>query len=331
MTLTTVGYGDITCSSLKERIFQVVLLIIGIMAYSWLISSFSSFIKKINEKTVEYEKEKSILDEIKSNNPNLSDDLYEKVLKYLNFKHFHEKNVKNIIFDCLPFGLKNNLIYEMYKPIIKNFIFFKNFQNTDFIVQVITCFKPILAYKNYMLVNEGDLIEDIIFVKHGVLSVELSLNVTNPQENIDKYLTNNKSEKSKDKLKNKLSSNKHDTLSSFIGETSKNLNSLIYNSGINSSFKCRSSAFGRTTLINLKPMKDEKVNVKVLCIRDNEHFGDVLMFLEERSPLQVRVKSKKCELFFLKKIDALKISTSYPHIWKRINKKSVYNFKQIKK
>ena len=32
-----------------------------------------------------------------------------------------------------------------------------------------------------------------------------------------------------------------------------------------------------------------------------------------------------------KKIDALKISTSYPHIWRRINKKSVYNFKQIKK
>ena len=179
MTLTTVGYGDITCCSLKERIFQVVLLIIGIMAYSWLISSFSSFIKKINEKTVEYEKKKSILDEIKTNNPNLSDDLYEKVLKYLNFKHFHEKNVKNIIFDCLPFGLKNNLIYEMYKPIIKNFIFFKNFQNTDFIVQVITCFKPILAYKNYILVNEGDLIEDIIFVKHGVLSVELPLNATN--------------------------------------------------------------------------------------------------------------------------------------------------------
>ena len=55
------------------------------------------------------------------------------------------------------------------------------------------------------------------------------------------------------------------------------------------------------------------------------------MFLEERSPLRVRVRSKKCELFFLKKIDALKISTAYPNIWRRINKKSVYNFKQIKK
>ena len=78
-------------------------------------------------------------------------------------------------------------------------------------------------------------------------------------------------------------------------------------------------------------MKIEKAYVRILCIKENEHFGDVLMFLEERSPLQERVRSKKSELFFLKKIDVLKISTSYPNIWRRINKKSVYNFKQIKK
>ena len=331
VTLTTVGYGDITCCSLKERVFQVFLLIIGIIAYSWLISSFSNLIQKINEKSVEYEKKKSILDEIKFNNPNLSDSLYDKILKYIKFRHFHVKNVKNTIFDCLPVGLKNNLIYEMYKPIIKNFILFKNFQNIDFIVQVITCFKPILAYKNYILVNEGDLIEDIIFVKHGVLSVELPLNATNLQENIDKYLTTNNSNKDKEKLKNTLTNIKNDAFSSFIAETPNKLNSLVYNSIINSSHHYKTTFLTKTNLIKVNQTKDEKVNVKILCIRDNEHFGDVLMFLEERSPLQVRVRSKKCELFFLKKIDALKISTSYPHIWRRINKKSVYNFKQIKK
>ena len=143
----------------------------------------------MNEKSVDFEKKKSILDEIKINNPNLPDDLYDRILRYLKFKYFHEKNLKSIIFDCLPVGLKNNLIYEMYKPVINNFIFFKNFQYTDFIVQVILSFKPIIAYKNDILINEGDLIEEIIFVKKGVLSAELPINMTNPQENIDKYLT----------------------------------------------------------------------------------------------------------------------------------------------
>ena len=137
MALTTVGYGDITCCSLHERIFQVFLLIIGIMAYSWIVSSFSNFVKKLNEKSNDFEKKKNILDEIKRNNTNLPDELYVNIIRYLKFKHFHEKNLQNIIFDYFPFGLKNSLIYEIYKPIIKNFIFFKNFQNTDFIIQVI--------------------------------------------------------------------------------------------------------------------------------------------------------------------------------------------------
>ena len=76
----------------------------------------------------------------------------------------------------------------MYKPIIQNFIFFKNFENTDFIVKTFLAFKPIIAYKNDILVNDGDMIEDIIFVKKGALSLELPINIVNPKENIDKYL-----------------------------------------------------------------------------------------------------------------------------------------------
>ena len=334
MALTTVGYGDITCCSFRERIFQVFLLIIGIIGYSWLVSSFSNFIQKLNEKSVDFEKKKSILDEIKINNPNLPDDLYDRILRYLKFKYFHEKNLKSIIFDCLPVGLKNNLIYEMYKPVINNFIFFKNFQYTDFIVQVILSFKPIIAYKNDILINEGDLIEEIIFVKKGVLSAELPINMTNPQENIDKYLTipNLDKEKENSKFKKSISNIKNDTIASLFGsQTPKKLYSLANTSTVNSSFQYKSSFIGNQTLSKIKTVKIQKAYVKILGIRENEHFGDVLMFLEERSPLQLRVRSKKCELFFLKKIDALKISTSYPNIWRRINKKSVYNFKQIKK
>ena len=337
MALTTVGYGDITCYSFSERIFQLLLLIIGIMAYSWLISSFSNYIKKLNEKSADYEKKKSILDEIKVNNPNLPDELYERILRYLKFKNFHEKKLKDIIFDCLPVALKNNLISEMYKPIIKNFIFFKNFQNTDFIVRVILSFKPIMAYKNDILVNEGDMIEDIMFVKRGVLSVELPINMTNPQENINKYFNMPllKIEKGPNiqKIGNSTIIPEQDpkikNLINSINEPNKNLH-LNYTSSfgteINSiSFENKRS-FGRK-----KTIKIETTYVKILGIRENEHFGDVLMFLEQRSPLRLRVRSKKCELFFLKKMDAVKISTSYPNIWKRINKKSIFNFEQIKR
>ena len=59
--LTTVGYGDITCNSFNERIFQLILLIIGIVAYSWVISYISNYVKKISEQSIDFERRKSIL------------------------------------------------------------------------------------------------------------------------------------------------------------------------------------------------------------------------------------------------------------------------------
>ena len=335
MAITTVGYGDITCYSFNERIYQIFLLIVGILAYSYAVSAVSNFVQKINEKSADFLKKKSILDEIRLSNPNLPEELYERILRHLKYKNIHEKKIKNLIFDCLPVSLKNDLISEMYKPIIKNFIFFKNFQNKDFIVRVILAFKAIIAYKNDILVTEGDMIEDIMFVKKGVLSVELPINITDPQVNIDKYinmpLLNGQKEQ---KVQSDLNEISNSTINKF--------NSFIYNTNINT--KKRGSLilgwpnFDNTGIQKKYPPKIKEKNeeeeiryVKILGIRNNEHFGDVLIFLEQRSPLRLRVRSKKCELFFLKKIDAINISNSHPNIWRRINKKSIYNFKQIQK
>ena len=347
MALTTVGYGDITCYSFHERIYQLLLLIIGIMAYSYAVSSVSNYIQKINEKSADLQNKKSILDEIKMNNPNMPEELYERIMKFLTYKNKHEKKFKSLIFDSLPVTLKNDLISEMYKPIIKKFIFFKNFQNKDFIVRVILAFKAVIADKNDILVNEGDLLEDIMFIKKGVLSVELPINITNPQKNIDRYLNgpllkekiepkfdkkltdldnwfNNNNIKS---LLNRSNSNKNNN---SMKDTQNNHSSTIIGASHEAS-KIFSTLAGKKSLKDKNKIPDEIRYVKILGIRNNEHFGDVLMFLEKRSPLRLRVRTKKCELFFLKKIDAIKISNDHPTIWRSINKKSLYNFEQIKK
>ena len=55
------------------------------------------------------------------------------------------------------------------------------------------------------------------------------------------------------------------------------------------------------------------------------------MFLNERCPFNGKIKSKKAELFTLRKIEAIEIYSIYPHIWKKINKKSLFNLEQIYK
>ena len=89
MALTTVGYGDITCCSFRERIFQVFLLIIGIIAYSWLISSLSNYVKENNQQNEIFNQKLSILNEIKLEHPIMTKDLYDRIhlhLEYINLR-----------------------------------------------------------------------------------------------------------------------------------------------------------------------------------------------------------------------------------------------------
>ena len=329
-TMTTVGYGDITSYSFPEKLFQIILLIFGLIAYSWIVSSVSNFIEKMNNYLVDLEEKKKLLNEIKLHHPNMSMKVYNEVLRYLKYKNHIDKNNKNIIFDCLPLSLKNVLIYEMYKPIITKFIFFKNFDNIDFIVKVILAFRPVIAVKNDVIINEGDIIEEIVFIKRGVLTLQLPINYENPLENISKYSSMNLFNSNidmKSLINNSSSPVKiHGNLKNTILEKlNVHEKSNIYNY----------SSIYNTSFINKKIFKTDYKNnikyIKIINIRENEHFGEVLMFTEQRSPLRLKVRSNKAELFLLKKVDAVKISIEYKNIWRRINKKSVYNFEQMKK
>ena len=53
------------------------------------------------------------------------------------------------------------------------------------------------------------------------------------------------------------------------------------------------------------------------------------MLLNERSPLNAKIRTKSAELLMLRKIDAIEIYSLYPNIWKRINKISLHNMEQI--
>ena len=91
--------------------------------------------------------------------------------------------------DTLPLALRNKLIIEMYKDVINNFIFFKKYSNTDFIIRVILELKPYIGVHNERLVMEGEYIEEILFVKKGILSLEIPLPIAIKDETLMKINT----------------------------------------------------------------------------------------------------------------------------------------------
>ena len=308
VTLTTVGYGDITGQTMTEIYFQIFLLIIGTIAYSFIVSYISNYIVKINQKSMLYEKNLAILQEIKIHHPNMKKSLYNEVLRNLHNEQLYERKDKHILFDCLPYSLKNKLIEEMYKPIIKNFIFFKDIDNSDFIVKVVTSLKPLIAIRGDIIIEEGDYINEIIFVKKGVIGLNININFDDPEYSLKKFFGKNEIGKIdisyiKSNIRSSQKSLVQTDLSSILNKTEDTINHY-YND-------------------------DKNEDIKIIEIRRNEHFGVALMFLNERCPLVAKVKTKIAELLILRKMEAIEIYAIYPNIWKRINKKSLFNMDQI--
>lgn len=329
-TVFTIGYGDVTSVSTYERVFNLLLLVVGIMIYSWSVTSLSNYVQSVDSKTLDYQKKVAILEQIRVTHEKMPSSLYDKISRFLLYKLHNEKKDKNDIVDNLPIGLRNKLIIEMYRGIINKFIFFKNFDNTDFIIKVILAFKPIQATKNERLVNEGDYIQEIIFVKRGSLALEVPLPVVIKDETLQNIQSLRKTKTSFGNYTfNKTFTNSMNHKFSFAqGPDTIECNDED-DLGLKKTLsKTKTKKNDMSSYPEIKPVKQY---IKIIEIRSNEHFGDILMFLNKRSPLSVKVKSRVAEIFLLRKTDAVEISMSFPRIWRKIIKKSLFNMEQIER
>ena len=353
-TLTTVGYGDITCKSFEERIFQIILLAVGSIFYSYIISTIGNFIKNDSHAKIKYNDDLNILENIRIAYPNMPFKLYRNINKYLESKSSsQEKYDVNSLIDTLPFTLKNSILFTMYKSAIKNFKFFKKNDNSEFIARILTNFISVISKRNAFLIYEGEMVEEIIFIKDGKISLNAAISLEDPSKSINKYFNENFTPFTSDEEK-KLFGSKADNMNT--GYVSTMNASITYDKAknkINNAFNILKGENNNDEKSILQINKEEKSNfndpckfdinggaiknedgsyqyLKILDIRKNEHFGCVYMTLQKPCPLTLQVKSKFAELYFLKKEDAISTSKCYPNIWKKLYGREFHNMKSIK-
>ena len=64
--MTTERYGDFICiSSFSEMIFEIILLSIGITAYSWIVSNIGNYVKNESYASMLFNKDEAILEDIR--------------------------------------------------------------------------------------------------------------------------------------------------------------------------------------------------------------------------------------------------------------------------
>ena len=355
-TLTTVGYGDITCQSLLERIFQIVILAIGSVFYPYVVSSIGNLIENDSNAKIKQHNDLAMLENIRINYPNLSFKLYSDIYKYLESKGTSLKKYDiNSFIETLPFALKNNILFSMYRTTITNFKFFSQNNNSIFIAEVLNHFIPSTSKKNDFLIVEGEMLEEILFLRDGKISLNAAIEMEDQFQSIIKYYTENFQPFFTKEEKNFIAENtknlnlKDTTIKpSIIEHHDKNL--IIAKMKSNQSLKTVKQITNKDDKTHQQindlfkkieipgqNKKEEKNNeddayhyLKIIDIRKNEHFGVLFLTMNKPVPLSLQVKSKIVDLFLLKKDDALKISKNYSNIWRNIYEKEYQNFMTIK-
>jgi hypothetical protein len=169
-TLYTVGYGDIHPVSLIERLYNILLLILALIIYSFIVSFLSKFAIESDPVRIKLTQNVEYLDDITIKHA-ISYKLSAKIRRFLMYNHRANSNGKNEFLFELPSNLRNELICNMYKRIINNFIFFKKTSNQDFNARVLLALRPVKAFKHEKLIKQDDFIDEIILVRKGKLQI----------------------------------------------------------------------------------------------------------------------------------------------------------------
>lgn len=320
-TIFTVGYGDITTKNLYEKAYNIILMIVGLMLYSFTLSAISELIQRNDEKTKQYSMKKKYLEQLNSKYY-MSRKLYYKISKHLKYEMGADKTNKNILLNDLPISLRNEVILNINKDVFQSFNFFKNSrENHDFIIHTIMALKPTKSSKKDILLKQGEFIEEVIFVKRGYLDLEVIFDFQLDETSIS------------------VIHNQHAELEQKWSILDKIKNEADHANKITSrqsNLKLNKTNTGKPEELKANEEKDAKYiskqlfdKYKILSLRQNEHFGDALMIENKRSPITIETKSKTAEIFLMNKSELIKLIDEFSEIVEKILEKSYFNLEKI--
>ena len=173
-TIISVGYGDITPISKYEKVYGIILMILGVCLYSLVLSILSSVFEDVQIREKNFHKNIYLLDDLreKYNIPNI---LYHKVLRYLKYTSLINSKDNNLLMKSLPKYYKSILLYEIHGDNLNNLNFFKG-QSNEFKFLAVLFLKDLNLIKGEYLIQTGDIVDEFYMVKKGILQIQKETN-----------------------------------------------------------------------------------------------------------------------------------------------------------
>ena len=157
-TVTTVGYGDISAGTTPERVYNLFIMSIGVLMYSFAIGSLTSIVASIDAKNAKVNERLQALYSIRYDFK-ISEDIYEKVRKLIKYGVTHDQNRQLKFLQVLPHKLRIELSQIIHENIIKKLNFFKDKPN-EFLGFVAPFLKPIKFIQNEFIYRVDETLDE---------------------------------------------------------------------------------------------------------------------------------------------------------------------------
>jgi CRP-like cAMP-binding protein len=172
-TVFTVGYGDITSINLYERVYNIAIMWVGVLLYSFAITSLSNIVK-MDKKEKRYNKNIELLQDIK-NKYRINHDLYKLLKRYLSYDLKKNRVNRKYLLNELPQQLKHTITHQIYKSQIQQLNFFKDTPN-EFVIRAVTLLRPLKLFKSELIIKSGNYLDEMYFIKRGRAIILLPIN-----------------------------------------------------------------------------------------------------------------------------------------------------------
>ncbi len=181
-TLTTTGFGDIFPYTTNERFIATLMMLLGVLYFSFLMSVLYKEIKIIGEDNQTLEAQKLILDLKKFNvdklNEGISKKVNKKILNDIIFANKHsryEKVSKKENFDILPKKIKYKLSEFLWKDVYNQFYIYFELNIKSNFTKLLFKFAENFQFKLYqpkeILYSINSTVEEINIIQSGYIDI----------------------------------------------------------------------------------------------------------------------------------------------------------------
>ena len=164
-TITTVGYGDISATNLSEMIFASIMMVIGVISFSFANGALTSILATSDSENGNFNSKVEILEKAKKKY-HIPDTLYRRTKKSIKYAIQNDQEDLYNFVQELPHHIQNEMSQIIFKQKYVQLKYFHD-RSKSFITWAIQKFKPQYFDQDSYIYKEGDEITDIYFLNEG--------------------------------------------------------------------------------------------------------------------------------------------------------------------